>query len=412
MAGFLDNLDPTSAFLLAAGSGLMGTRGPGGFGRAGLMGLDAMQAAKRMRLLEEESRQRAAEQASVGRMRDLQMQQVQQAMAEAQRKQQQATQIQQAARDSIMGPAQVALAGGGGPTVANAATMDTLPQGARTFDEQGFADRVFQIDPMSGLELRQQIKERNKPKLTTVPEGSSIVSTDPTTGKTTRVFGGGINPNKPFSIGDDGQVVPNPAFQAYELSKANAGAARVSVSNPFETEYSKASGKGFADMKGEINTAGFKAPSTIRSLERMEQLLAGVDGGVLAPTGLEIASAARSFGINLDSKLGNKEAAEALTREIAQSYRQPGSGPQTDKDFENFMKMSPGLAKTAEGRKQIIQTLKNKAARDIKIAQMARDYERKHGRIDDGFLDDVATFVSMQPVVPLPAGWQATPIGK
>jgi hypothetical protein len=148
---------------MAAGLGLLGTRGSAGFGRAGLMGLNQLEAAKKMQLLEEESRQREAERQSIAEMRQMQVQQMQAALAEAQRKQQQAGQIQQAARDSMLGPAGVAMAGGGGPTVANAAKMDALPQSTRVMDEQGFADRVFEIDPMSGLALRQQMRERNAP---------------------------------------------------------------------------------------------------------------------------------------------------------------------------------------------------------------------------------------------------------
>lgn len=170
-------MDPTSQALMAAGLGLLGTRGSAGFGRAGLMGLNQLEAAKKMQLLEEESRQREAERRSLEQMRQMQVQQMQAALAEAQRKQAQAGQIQQAARDSMLGPAGVALAGGGGPTVANAAKMDALPQNTRVLDEQGFADRVFEIDPMSGLALRDKIAERRNP----VKLGKDDRLIDPTT---------------------------------------------------------------------------------------------------------------------------------------------------------------------------------------------------------------------------------------
>ncbi len=79
----LDNMDPTTAFLIAAGSGLMGTRGPGGFGRAGMMGLESMDRARRTAVLEAESRQRELERQSAEQMRALQMKQIEAALKEA-----------------------------------------------------------------------------------------------------------------------------------------------------------------------------------------------------------------------------------------------------------------------------------------------------------------------------------------
>jgi hypothetical protein len=174
----------------------------------------------------------------------------------------------------------------------------------------------------------------------------------------------------------------------------------------FEKEYDKAQGKEFSEMKAGINKTAFAAPAQIRKLERMEQLLDGVDGGKLAPTGLDIASAANSIGIKLDPRLGNKEAAQALAREIAGGFRQPGTGPMTDKDFENFLLQVPDLSKTAQGRKQITATMKAAASRDIQIAKMAREYERKNGKLDDGFLDEAAQYIAENPVVGMPSGWK------
>jgi hypothetical protein len=137
----------------------------------------------------------------------------------------------------------------------------------------------------------------------------------------------------------------------------------------------------------------------------MTQLLDGVDGGKLAPAGLEIASALNSFGVKVDPRLGNKEAAQALSRELAGGLRQPGSGPMTDKDFDNFLQQIPDLSKSSQGRKQINTTMKAALNRDIKISQMAREYEKRNGRIDGGFMDEVASFIAENPVVAAPGNW-------
>jgi len=206
--------------------------------------------------------------------------------------------------------------------------------------------------------------------------------------------------------GPGGQLVPNKPLIGAKKEVAAAGATRIDNGQRFENSYSTNQGKEFSDMMSGINKVAFAAPAQIRKLERMESLLDGVDGGKLAPTGLDIASAANAIGIKLDPKLGNKEAAQALAREIAGSFRQPGTGPMTDKDFENFLLQVPDLSKTAEGRKQITATMKAAANRDIQIAKMAREYARKNGSIDNDFLDMAAQYIAENPVVGAPKGWK------
>jgi hypothetical protein len=215
------------------------------------------------------------------------------------------------------------------------------------------------------------------------------------------------DPNKPFAMGASGPVA-NEAFQSFELNKARAGKPTIEnkVEMIAESEWAKKRSGDFADMMAGINKTSFSAPTQVRKLERMEQLLEGVDGGKLAPTGLEIASAANSFGIKIDPRLGNKEAAQALSREIATGFRQPGTGPMTDKDFENFLLQVPDLSKTAQGRRQITATMKAAAARDIEVGNRARAYVKKHGKLDDNFVDEIAQYVAENPVVNLPKTWK------
>ena len=80
----------------------------------------------------------------------------------------------------------------------------------------------------------------------------------------------------------------------------------------------------------------------------------------------------------------------------------------TDKDFENFMKRVPDLSKTAEGRKQIIMTMKSALQRDIAVSKLARDYRKKNGTLN-GFDEELAQYYASNPVVPVSSGgWSAT----
>jgi hypothetical protein len=199
-----------------------------------------------------------------------------------------------------------------------------------------------------------------------------------------------------------GRMIPNQALIGAKTGIAKAGATTVDARNynTQESEQSKVYGKSLGEARAAINQAGYDAPAKLARLDRMESLLAGIDGGAAAPALADIASFANSLGVKLDPKLGNKQAAEALAREMASTLRQPGTGPMTDKDFDNFLKQVPSLSKTAEGRTEIIKTLRSAVARDQIAAKFARDYARNNnGTIDDNFFDAVADFYAKNPVV-------------
>ena len=212
----------------------------------------------------------------------------------------------------------------------------------------------------------------------------------------------------PFSdmlvLGPDGTLVPNAPLVQAKTDIARAGKPVVNVDarnyNTQESEQSKVYGKGLGEIRTQINQAGYDAPGKLARLDRMEQLLQGIDGGAAAPAIADIASFANSLGIKIDPKLGNKQAAEALAREMAGSLRQPGTGPMTDKDFDNFLRQVPSLSKTAEGRAQIITTMRAAIERDQRASQFARQYAaQNNGVIDDNFFDALAGFYAQNPVV-------------
>jgi hypothetical protein len=213
-----------------------------------------------------------------------------------------------------------------------------------------------------------------------------------------------IDYNKPFL--PDG--TPNLAYQEFKTNTAKAGAPKIEVSqrtenlSKQESKQSEVYGGDLGKLRADAQNRAFQAPGKIANLDRMAQLLDGVDSGKLSGLGLEAARFAKSLGLNIDPKLGNKQAAEALAIEMALQMREPGSGPMTDRDFDNYLNTVPSLAKTAEGRREITATLKAKARRDIQMAKMMREYAKKHnGVIDDDFLDEAAEYMAANPVVPI-----------
>ena len=184
--------------------------------------------------------------------------------------------------------------------------------------------------------------------------------------------------------------------------------------SPGERKQDEVYGTTIGEIRGGITKAGFSAPQQLRKLDRLEQLLTGIETGKLTPLMTDVASSLASFGIKVDPNVGNKEAAESISRELAGSLRQPGSGPMTDKDFENFLRQVPSLSKTAEGRAQIVRTMRAALQRDVQIDKMQREYVRKNGKIDDGFFDQLSEFYANNPVfgvLPSSDGWNIKPVG-
>jgi hypothetical protein len=170
-----------------------------------------------------------------------------------------------------------------------------------------------------------------------------------------------------------------------------------------ERQEARTVGEGFGKMYVELQQAGSGAPARLSKLDRMEQLMQGVQTGKLTPAMTQVASIAQSLGITLDEKLGAKQGLEALSNEIALSLRNPSGGAgmpgaMSDKDREFLTSMTPGLAKTPAGNKLIIETARKVAQRDQDVAKLARAYRKTHGSLDEGFYDELADYSASHPL--------------
>jgi hypothetical protein len=73
-------------------------------------------------------------------------------------------------------------------------------------------------------------------------------------------------------------------------------------------------------------------------------------------------------------------------------------GALSDRDVQFLRAMVPGLAKTPEGNKLIIETARKLSQREIQVAQLARDYRKKKGQLDEGFYDQLKVFSDANPL--------------
>lgn len=176
---------------------------------------------------------------------------------------------------------------------------------------------------------------------------------------------------------------------------------------PAEKEYDKQSAKDFAELNRDVAGRARTANGKIATLNRLETLLSdpSVKTGAGAQLALQAARIAKgAFGIDTEG-LGPAEAINAISNQFALELRNPSGGAGmpgalSDKDREFLMSLTPGLERTPEGNKLIIDYMKRLAKRDIEIEGLRRDYIKQNKRLDDGFYEKLADFSEKNPLFP------------
>lgn len=194
------------------------------------------------------------------------------------------------------------------------------------------------------------------------------------------------------------------SLEDWIISGRKAGASSITLDTRQENEEDKAVGKAFGEQYVRIQNAGFESSGKIARYDRMEQLLDGVETGRLTPIGTDIAAYMKSFGFDVDPSLPNKEAARALSGEMALQARNPSGGAgmpgaMSDADRQFLTReITPNLGQTTEGRRLLIETNRKLAQRDQEVAALAREYRTKNGRLDEGFYQVLAEFSARNPL--------------
>lgn len=157
--------------------------------------------------------------------------------------------------------------------------------------------------------------------------------------------------------------------------------------SPADKTYQDEAAKAAAEQYKQIQAAGFTAPNKIAKYQQLGQLLANHDGGRLSGAGMDLAQIGNSLGLKIDKNLPNKEAAQALTNEIALALRNPAGGEgmpgaMSDSDRQFLMNSVPGLSQSADGRKQMVQMQTQVLQRQADVAKMARQWQQRYGRLD------------------------------
>lgn len=175
-----------------------------------------------------------------------------------------------------------------------------------------------------------------------------------------------------------------------------------------DTSQSNEMGKFYAQTFIDTQNADKAASLANTKLDRFDQLLKGIETGKMTPTSMTVAAYAKDLipGLNIDTKkLGALQASQMILGEMALQNRNPAGGAgmpgaMSDNDLKFLKTMVPGLEQTTEGRSLIVETKRKLHQRDREVAQLARDYRKTSGKIDDGFFQKLAEFSNTHPLFP------------
>lgn len=262
-----------------------------------------------------------------------------------------------------------------GPTVERAAVQSAS---APTFDTNGFVGALFAKNPTLGLQYQQAFAKetpfnkvdakdftpesiakfattRNygdlvpRVKMEVAPSGQAY---NPYNVKEGSVF---ADPNKPFSVGPNGQFTPNVPYQQFEINKSKAGATNVKIENK--------TGESIAGQVGPmVRDTWTAANGAIQTADSANRLIQAVDSGnlyagPLANGRLTMAQVGSTLGVggkDEQEKIANtRQAVTALANLTLQGRKQmTGQGAITESEgklaeraLSGDISMTPGELK-------------------------------------------------------------------
>ena len=188
------------------------------------------------------------------------------------------------------------------------------------------------------------------------------------------------------------------------------GGATVNVDNRAESAFAVELAKSQAETYTSVMKGAASAPGDNARLDRLNQLLEGVQTGKYATSLMELQKGLRTIlGDNAPTIFGKAadiaqaEAAAALSNEIALTLRNPAGGAgmpgaMSDSDRQFLASMVPGLETTEPGRRLMIETKKRLNNRRVEEARLIREYMRANGGKLDGWEIHVAEWAEKNPL--------------
>lgn len=201
------------------------------------------------------------------------------------------------------------------------------------------------------------------------------------TGDVRTLYQMGIDPQSP-----EGQRLLRQGFERgtrVQIGDVNTG--------PSAEKYNEAEGKRLSEQFGKYQDAADNAYSQMSQIDLMRSINDEAGAGALAP----FTTSLKEFGVSVlgperfeSLGLGRDNVAvstllDRMSREMALGKHAGIGGVMTDKDFNEYMRMVPGLADTREGRALALEWMGATQQRIMDKADMAYEFRDENGLFDE-----------------------------
>jgi hypothetical protein len=196
------------------------------------------------------------------------------------------------------------------------------------------------------------------------------------------------------------------AQNALRLKAEMARAGRTTVTTnlpPQEKAFDVEMGKKLADAYTSIQKDAGAARGTINNLKAFSSLISNSKTGFLTPTLMKGSNVLASLGISIDPRLGDKQAADAISNQLALQIRNTTEGggmpgAMSDADREFLFNSVPNLTKTPDGNKKLTDALIKLHQRKIETSNMATQYIKRNRVLDAGFYSEIQDYADKNPL--------------
>lgn len=209
-----------------------------------------------------------------------------------------------------------------------------------------------------------------------------------------------------------GKIVQMPYDEKIHGKKVEKPLATVNIENKLETEEAKEIGKARGEIYKNVVEASRSAETSNFSLDEFEQYLKDVNTSKLAPVATNIAQYAKALGVEIDPKWDAAQALDAVSKRFALSFRNPAGGSGmpgnfSDQDRRYLEAIAPGLGKSSEANRLIIDAMRKVNNRRMETQQLADDYYDVHGTMK-GFNLYMKNYADKNPLFTKKQGKQTT----
>lgn len=195
------------------------------------------------------------------------------------------------------------------------------------------------------------------------------------------VASGGPKLPEGFTIGPDGKMMVDPAYERFKTNLADRSASRININNPYEPAFNKELAALDAKSLDKMRSNADAGNQVLGSVARLRQLNPKVYSNGGAEAKMAAANMLAGFGINIGDpeKLANSQEFDALSSKLVIDSLGGSLGTGVSNSDVQFLKKTvPNIGQDIKARDALINFMERKAKSQISTYGAARQYAEKH----------------------------------